>query len=868
TGLIWLTPEPFSHECERMLAERGGPAVCLSAEVLTFRRLTDRVFAEESHTPVLDEGGRLLAMRLAADMAESGLELWRGAARRADFLRRLLSTLDQCKSYGVTPETLLEAADAAEGHAARKLTELSLIFAAYNGLVSGDRSPLDPRDRLERLCDRLEDGAYLSGKRLYVDGYVTFTPLEHRVLDICVRRAAAVTLALTGTPGDPFFRVPAQTARRIRRGLTDKEAREVVIAGAYRAGNETLQAWEALLTEPPSPGRPPAENGAPPPNGTPAPAAPAQEPPLQTAFCASPGAELQFAAEAIARWTAQGLRYRDIAVILPAAGPYEALAEAALDKHGIPVFTDRLDDVRTKPLARLLRAARDVWEHGWRGSDVAELLRTGLTRVPAEAADELETYTRLWDIAGRRWTDAAPWTQPPGGYGTPPESADAEAAALRRIHRARVLLAAPLRELAGGRTAEDWARRTARFLESCRVPRALKRRAAQLDALGERKLSEESRQLWDILVRALEQCAAVLGDRPMARAEFFDLLLLTLSAYSVGSIPASLDRVTVGTAGRLRRLRVRAAILPGCRAALMPRFDAPDSLLAAEEIAALEGAGAELPPGDEDRLSRAMFDLYMAAALPSERLLLTACPEENGRQAPAALLEAARALPGVPSLEPELPAPPEVEWPHLRAPLDEEAVRSLYGRELYLSASRLKLFSECRQAFFLRYGLRARPRPAQSYTALDRGSFVHEILERVGRHFAGRDARDIPGAELRAAALDYARSYAETCLRSFVGQTRRFERSFAALTAAALEAVDDVFGELRRSRFRPAAYELAFGGPPREGAPSLPAVSAGRVGRFSIQSGGKGDRVDVWRAPGGKLSVRAAGYKTGAAGGG
>lgn len=47
--------------------------------------------------------------------------------------------------------------------------------------------------------------------------------------------------------------------------------------------------------------------------------------------------------------------------------------------------------------------------------------------------------------------------------------------------------------------------------------------------------------------------------------------------------------------------------------------------------------------------------------------------------------------------------------------------------------------------------------------------------------------------------------------------------------------------------------------------PSLPAVPAGHIGRFSIKAGGKVDRVDIWRAPDGKLYVRAVDYKTGAA---
>ena len=43
---IFLVPETHSHEAERRLCEWGGDGISLACEVLTFRRLANRVFAE------------------------------------------------------------------------------------------------------------------------------------------------------------------------------------------------------------------------------------------------------------------------------------------------------------------------------------------------------------------------------------------------------------------------------------------------------------------------------------------------------------------------------------------------------------------------------------------------------------------------------------------------------------------------------------------------------------------------------------------------------------------------------------------------------------------------------------------------------
>ena len=61
TRQVFLVPETHSHEAERRLCEAGGDGISLFCEVLTFRRLANRVFAEYGGIAdrVLDDGGRI-----------------------------------------------------------------------------------------------------------------------------------------------------------------------------------------------------------------------------------------------------------------------------------------------------------------------------------------------------------------------------------------------------------------------------------------------------------------------------------------------------------------------------------------------------------------------------------------------------------------------------------------------------------------------------------------------------------------------------------------------------------------------------------------------------------------------------------------
>ena len=83
-----------------------------------------------------------------------------------------------------------------------------------------------------------------------------------------------------------------------------------------------------------------------------------------------------------------------------------------------------------------------------------------------------------------------------------------------------------------------------------------------------------------------------------------------------------------------------------------------------------------------------------------------------------------------------------------RGRLSPERVRALYGKRLYLSASKAERFSACRYAYFLQYGLRAKPRRPAAFSPPEIGTFFHYVLQHTaqdvtdgGRRLRRRDGR-------------------------------------------------------------------------------------------------------------------------------
>ena len=65
--------------------------------------------------------------------------------------------------------------------------------------------------------------------------------------------------------------------------------------------------------------------------------------------------------------------------------------------------------------------------------------------------------------------------------------------------------------------------------------------------------------------------------------------------------------------------------------------------------------------------------------------------------------------------------------------MSQRAVRALYGDRITMSASRLERLRSCHFAYFMEYGLRAKPREPAAFDAPQIGTFLHFLLENVTR---------------------------------------------------------------------------------------------------------------------------------------
>ena len=130
---ILLVPEHASHQAEVDVCRACGDTASRHAEVLSFRRLGERVLSITGGIAdvTLDNGGKLLTLQRALLETAPQMTVYRKPSQKVGFLEQMLALFDELRSYEVTPEILYRQAQDMNGTTHDKLTDLSLLYAAY-----------------------------------------------------------------------------------------------------------------------------------------------------------------------------------------------------------------------------------------------------------------------------------------------------------------------------------------------------------------------------------------------------------------------------------------------------------------------------------------------------------------------------------------------------------------------------------------------------------------------------------------------------------------------------------------------------------------------------------------------------------------
>ncbi len=901
-----IVPEQMAVEAEARMTDLIGEKPSLNLEILNFRRLCNRVFREYgglSYNYVTKSGKLLLMWQTLLELAPM-LNCETPVTRSE--AEKMLSAVAEFKSYNVTPHALERAAkELSDDEAAKKLkdklSDLSLIFAAYTNAV---RETLDDAaDDLSKAAELLHSNGLFSGADVFLDSFNGFTPQELSVIDELFASAENVTLSLCldvppETAGDELFYNQRTTAATLKRMAARHNAEicETTLTGNYRTDKDALKfiertLWSLDITA----------DGA----------YSEETDDLSLVMCTSLFSECEAVAADILRRVRGGAMWKDFTVITRGVERYDGILDVILEKYGIPHFASKRVDIKTRPPVKLILSALSLGFTNFRTPDVVSYIKTGLTGLTPDEVSELENYAELWRIRGqKRWSNE--WTMNPSGYTA--VFTEESQIKLERINELRERVIIPLSDLHDALSREStplgYSKALYSYLIALDIPTRLSETANKLKKYDQAAASE-AKQLWGVLVSALDELCAIMPDVKIDLSTYCELLKIIFDSTDIGRIPNTVDEVVSGDATQLRKASKHVYII-GANEGIFPLAPKSEGIFTDADRELLASVGVTLAGGIEYRSADERFAFYKALTSASESLTVVWSCTDLAGHAMKPSFGASRLCSLFPKVKvinySELPlterlegrsnileyaAEASVNKDHaslhaalvdyvkrdedmkkrlekLSLPLFEsenllspETAKKISGGDLALTQSRLDSYVLCHFSYFCKYLLKLEERKPAKFDASDIGTFVHHILEVF---VSGAESRgglaNITPDELDKMVDDIVADYMKTiCRISPDLEGSRLAHLFARLKRSSKLLCKSLAAEFSQSRFRPAFFELPIC-PPEDGKESVSPLKIKLDDGTDAYVYGIADRVDILEHED-KLYVRVVDYKTG-----
>ena len=855
-----LVPEQFTMQTQMDLVKESPGGGIMNIDVLSFGRLTHRIFEETGYgrKPVLDDTGKSLVLRKVASSVKENLPVLSGNLNKIGYIHEIKSAISEFKQYGLSVERVGELAEFSKsrGTLYYKLKDLKTLYQAFDAYVA--ERFITTEDTLALLSRAVHESKIMKNSVVIFDGFTGFTPIQYRLIAELMELSRMVIVSVTLGEGENPYRIMGEqelfylskkTVRDLQKWAQKRNVRQAedVYLGKgglprFRESRELAHLEKQLFRYPLKPYEDSQKDSI---------------PAIQIREAMSPAGEVRGACILIKKLVLeQNYSYRDIAVVTGELETYGDFFEREAATYDIPVFIDRTRGILLNPFLEYIRSALRIVLQNFSYESVFHYLRSGLADFTMEETDLLENYILATGIKGRKkWGEL--FTRN----------------ATEQLNELRERLYGQMTPLLQKQErASDYVKALYEFIVAGRIQEKLLAFEEKFRADGEQERAKEYAQIYRLVMELLNQIEGLLREEAMTLQEFADILDSGFAEIEVGTIPGGVDRVIVGDMERTRLNQVKVLLFLGVNDGNIPRNANKGGIISDIDREFLKDSDIELAPTPRQQMFTQRLYLYMNMTKPSERLYLSyARISSDGKTLrPSYLIDTVKALfpcayqgnlmegkesvterimgkkDALPYVAEELRERAQgraggmtdeeffslcrIYWEdsafrgqmekllqaayehYEHKPLGAMIARMVYGTVLENSVSRLERYAACAYAHFLQYGLNLKEREVFQLENTDLGNIYHEVLE-VFSHCLkehGYTWLDFPKEEgeqlLREALENCSMQYGETILYSSARYQYMIERMYRILkrTIWALKE------QLKSGKFLPEAFEMSF----------------------------------------------------------
>ncbi len=890
--VIIIVPEQFSFETERGMLELLGNEKINNVEILSFSRIAERLLSQYGRIEkkTADDGIRAVLMSRAIESVEDKLTVFNRYKKIPQLIDEILDFHREVKKCGISNSQLNEYAELVKKTSfSSKLRELSMIFTCYDAMMSHNFT--DSCDYLNMLHDLLFDVEYFKGKTVFLDAFSGFSGQEYNIIEQIMRQADElyVTFCCDTSKNNDRYEIFYNANTEIKKLKSIANKNNIIIAPEkVMYSKKEFKKYELNFLEENiflSDSKIYESNAD----------------AITVIPCRTRTEECQTVAAEIKKLVrTENIRYRDIAVIVRNEETYKNDLASAFRKYDIDCFHDNRQPVDTQPLMVFVKCLLDILVKGFETETVLRLLKTQLYGFTVEEIAVIEDYCLMWRVRQSSWQND--WVDNPKGFG---EEFDEQAQDdLNSINLLRQRIVGPILSLKGriknsnGATISE---ELFEFLRKSHIDENLKTFTTFLKDNNEIDLALEQGRIWKILTEIFDGLYSALGESPISLERYSELFHILIASKDIGVIPTGIDEVIIGGADRIRASAPKVVFLVGVNTGIFPGESSSGVIFNDTERCELIKNGLPIISNLEYNSVSETFIAYHAATLATDKLYLTysALGSDSSSLTPSEMVnEVLKLFPNC-NIRKEndkfnliesrssafsIMAGESVNGSTLCETLKEYFMRNdgenelvkiekadnkefnisdsklateFFGKNMFVSASRIEKFYKCPFSYFCEYGMKLKPRKEAEVDAALYGTVVHYALEQFLCNNKKENIRKMSQDEIKEKTENIIDGYIIDVMGGYENKTPSFMRTVHLIKETTYNVMLRLVSEFSVCEFTPVDFELKIG-PDGDIPPYEVMLDNGGV----IKIVGSIDRVDMFETEDNSF-VRVVDYKTG-----
>lgn len=489
----------------------------------------------------------------------------------------LYDLIIQLKSAKVTPEDIDNAKDKTSGVLKNKLEDVAVVYDAYeryiieNGLE--DQSSL--LSYLPSVIDADED---LKNSHVYLVGYSGFTAQAREAVKSVLKNAKAVTAILTaGENSQVFVNETAEFFVKACRDLGIK-------LDTINLHSEYTKTGRAIVENAFMPVREGVEK--------------INDGSIYLLKEKTPTHEIERIAECIKDLVMKGEgRYRDVTVALSDVSEYANRIKETFDALDIPYFIDIKRDVSNHPLVTLITSYVDAHRKNLERKTLSEFFKNPLFNQDKNLSDRFENYLIKYNVNYSRINSPFIFEEQREDF-SELESMRQNIAEIFKTFNVKTMI------------------------EKLCVKEKLSALSAKLKEIGEDDESAVNDQVFDAVMKILDQMQLILGDVKMSLTEYKNVFLSGVNALKISIIPQYNDAVFVGGYRETALAKAKYLFAPGLNIDV-PSAKQDVAILSDSDLTALEQIKVLVEPKIKVVNHRIRENVALALGAFSSRLYLS-----------------------------------------------------------------------------------------------------------------------------------------------------------------------------------------------------------------------------------------------------